>query len=81
MTLLRSQKIPLLNITQTDEDLESLQVEVVAHTPDTRYVAISHVWADGLGNPMGNSLPTCQLSYILKQVIRCEHVLPFSQTL
>ncbi|KAL8790024.1 MAG: hypothetical protein Q9195_006573 [Heterodermia aff. obscurata] len=25
------------------------------------YVAISHVWSDGLGNPQANSLPTCQL--------------------
>ncbi|CAF9933677.1 MAG: hypothetical protein HETSPECPRED_008740 [Heterodermia speciosa] len=25
------------------------------------YVAISHVWSDGLGNPKANSLPTCQL--------------------
>lgn len=68
VTLLRSQRIPLLKITQIDEDLESLQVEVVAYSPDTRYVAISHVWADGLGNPRGNSLPTCQLSYILERV-------------
>jgi hypothetical protein len=26
-----------------------------------RYVAISHVWADGLGDTIGNSLPACQL--------------------
>ena len=25
------------------------------------YVAISHVWSDGLGNPHANSLPLCQL--------------------
>jgi hypothetical protein len=27
----------------------------------TPYVAISHVWADGLGNPASNGLPRCQL--------------------
>lgn len=27
-----------------------------------RYVAVSHVWAQGLGNAHTNSLPTCQLS-------------------
>lgn len=27
----------------------------------TPYVAISHVWSDGLGNPRCNSLPQCQL--------------------
>ena len=26
------------------------------------FVAISHVWADGLGNPRENKLPSCQLS-------------------
>lgn len=68
VTLLRSQKLPLLKITQKDEHLESLKVEVVAYTPETRYVAISHVWADGLGNPRGNSVPACQLSYILERI-------------
>jgi hypothetical protein len=28
------------------------------------YVAISHVWFNGLGNPNANSLPECQLKYI-----------------
>ncbi|KAF5699216.1 het domain-containing protein [Fusarium mundagurra] len=29
-----------------------------------RFVAISHVWADGLGNPRQNALPRCQLERI-----------------
>lgn len=68
VTLLRSGKLPLLQITQANGDLESLRVEVVAFTPETPYVSISHVWADGLGNPRGNSVPACQLSYILERV-------------
>lgn len=28
------------------------------------FVAISHVWSNGLGNPNANSLPECQLKYI-----------------
>ena len=28
---------------------------------NSRYVAISHVWSDGLGNLRDNSLPRCQL--------------------
>ena len=27
-------------------------------------MALSHVWADGLGNPYANALPRCQLSYV-----------------
>lgn len=33
-----------------------------ADSRDVRYVALSHVWADGLGNPSKNSLPLCQLN-------------------
>ena len=68
MVLLRSRKLPLLQITQLEGNLESLKVEVVAYTPETSYVAVSHVWADGLGNPRGNSVPACQLLYILERV-------------
>ena len=32
--------------------------------PRVRYVAISHVWRGGLGNPHQNSLPRCQLARI-----------------
>ena len=30
--------------------------------PGLEYVTISHVWANGLGNPKENSLPRCQLA-------------------
>ncbi|KAH7068492.1 hypothetical protein FB567DRAFT_250319 [Paraphoma chrysanthemicola] len=32
--------------------------------PVVRYVAISHVWRGGLGNPHSNALPRCQLARI-----------------
>lgn len=33
-----------------------------------KYVAISHVWSHGLGNPNDNSLPKCQLARLSKMV-------------
>ncbi|KAL3426809.1 hypothetical protein PVAG01_00318 [Phlyctema vagabunda] len=33
-----------------------------------RYVAISHVWSDGLGNPHRNSLHSCQIGRIQRMV-------------
>ncbi|KAI5837087.1 hypothetical protein DFP73DRAFT_569377 [Morchella snyderi] len=33
-----------------------------------RYVAISHVWSDGMGNARQNSLPRCQLAQIQRLV-------------
>ncbi|KAK9793520.1 hypothetical protein SCARD494_06104 [Seiridium cardinale] len=38
--------------------------------PSIRYVAISHVWRGGLGNPSMNSLPACQLGRIQDLVNR-----------
>ena len=37
----------------------------VTKADQTRYVAFSHVWADGLGNRQQNSLPACQLLRLL----------------
>lgn len=36
-------------------------LEVVRMNIDTPYVAFSHVWSDGLGNPKANTLPECQI--------------------
>ncbi|KAK4946016.1 hypothetical protein LTR10_014818 [Elasticomyces elasticus] len=48
---------PRVNITITDDDEINLSMADVGS-----YVAISHVWSDGLGYPPGvNSLPECQV--------------------
>ena len=53
--------LPLLRI-KDGTNLDRLSIEVVASTDSTSYVALSHVWADGLGNPSATALPRCQLS-------------------
>ena len=52
--------LPVLRI-RTGRELDDLSLDIIASQPDTHYVALSHVWADGLGNPKANSLPRCQL--------------------
>jgi len=42
--------------------------ELEIDTSRVGYVAISHVWADGLGNPHRNSLPFCQVANLQDQV-------------
>jgi hypothetical protein len=42
----------------------STEIEVESDHFAKQYVAISHVWSDGLGNPMNNSMPRCQLSFV-----------------
>ena len=59
-TVLNTGALPLLRISEA-ETLDELTVELVASQPDSRYLALSHVWADGLGNAKANALPRCQL--------------------
>ena len=35
------------------------KIDIQPREVDTKFVAISHVWTDGHGNPDGNLLPTC----------------------
>ena len=53
-------------------DLQNMKIDVVSSNDHSSYVALSHVWADGLGNPRANSLPRCQLAYIADAVRRLE---------
>ena len=48
--------LPLMRIIPGQTNTE-LRLEMVLSRPDSRYVALSHVWADGLGNPTANALP------------------------
>lgn len=43
-------------------------VDLIPGRFDTKYVAISHVWSDGLGNPHENTMPSCQLQTLNKLV-------------
>lgn len=45
-------------------DLDNLGADIVEYTPGIPYVAISHVWADGLGNPDANSVNRCKLVHL-----------------
>jgi hypothetical protein len=58
--------IPLVRITRPL--LGKIELEVVPYTPSTRFIAISHVWADRQFGSAENSLPRCQVQY-LQEVI------------
>ncbi|MCJ1418134.1 hypothetical protein MMC32_004479 [Xylographa parallela] len=58
--------MPVLKITGAGP---SLRVQAIESTSDTKYIAISHVWADGLGNPSSNSLPRCQIANLRKLAV------------
>lgn len=49
---------PLLSLVKGDS---GLKVSITPFHHGINYVAISHVWSDGMGNPYQNSLPLCQI--------------------
>lgn len=57
--ILRRGEIPLVSLYDSDDG--GLGLQVSKRRSSTQYIAISHVWADGLGNPRQNALPACQL--------------------
>ena len=54
--------IPLVRIKQSP--LGRTELEVVPYTPSSRFIAISHVWADRQFGSAQNCLPTCQVGYL-----------------
>ena len=50
---------PVLRI--VGQTVEDVSIETVPFRQEEAYVALSHVWADGLGNQNANELPRCQL--------------------
>ncbi|KIW70239.1 hypothetical protein, variant 2 [Phialophora macrospora] len=61
--VLKDGRIALLDL-QFDRKSKRFFIKVVPARPNSWFVALSHVWADGLGNPKRNSLPQCQLGRI-----------------
>ncbi|KAL8949547.1 MAG: hypothetical protein Q9222_004356 [Ikaeria aurantiellina] len=57
--------LPILSLTSLPPR-DDIRLEVLEAVPESRYVAISHIWADGLGNAKANELPRCQLQHLLK---------------
>ena len=60
--------VPLVSV-QLNQETGDVSLHVEPRTAKSRYTAVSHVWADGLGNPNANALPQCQLSK-LRNVLR-----------
>jgi hypothetical protein len=62
LKVIRKGQVPLIVIeTNRKNTSQALQLRVEARNRKSEYVAVSHVWADGLGNPHINGLPLCQL--------------------
>lgn len=56
--------IPVLTIDEGSDSSAAPTLGVRPSDAQIPYVALSHVWADGLGNPTGNAIFRCQLEDI-----------------
>lgn len=74
LDIARKGEIPIISVVeQTRPDLASVyRFQVHPRRKLSKYVAISHVWSDGLGNPEENALPLCQVKK-LQAIIESVH--------
>lgn len=67
--IIKTGQTPVLRLHPSiDGPTETGILEVLPDQSSVPYVAISHVWSDGLGNPKCNSIPYCQLLRIQEAV-------------
>ncbi|KAJ3496823.1 hypothetical protein NLG97_g2375 [Lecanicillium saksenae] len=59
---------PVLRINTGGDNTTPVQITMETYEEGVNYVALSHVWADGLGNPHSNALPSCQVIKIAQSV-------------
>ena len=65
-SILEQGGIPIIYM-PTGVDSGDQKVKVTDYLSKTiDYIAISHVWAHGIGNPKANSLPSCQISRLYR---------------
>ncbi|OCK73243.1 hypothetical protein K432DRAFT_9004 [Lepidopterella palustris CBS 459.81] len=63
--ILERGEIPLLSWAKGNSG--QFELSYVEATPGKRYIAISHLWADGLGNTHANQLPHCQMEKLVSR--------------
>lgn len=70
LEILQAGGITLVKVTaeHVRGDLKVVSAEYVRATPTLPFVAISHVWADGLGHPEAGTILECQLQKVLNGI-------------
>lgn len=60
--------VPLVRLRRSSRS--GVRLEVARMTARTRFVVVSHVWSDGIGNAKSNALPECQLRRLHAHISR-----------
>jgi len=66
--------IPLLEVQFKGRNYTNPYLVVKKADGNTPYAAISHVWADGLGNSKANAIPSCQLASMLRSLQQIQYI-------
>lgn len=77
--IIRGGGVPLISIEESLHDLTAPTIRVSARNRMSKYIAVSHVWADGLGNPSGNALPLCQIKKLKLAVTALHRTFKYSR--
>jgi hypothetical protein len=59
--IIRQGGTPLIEFIEPAAGSPHLKLKLVHGDPKDKYIALSHVWSGGLGNPQANELPACQV--------------------
>jgi hypothetical protein len=68
--VIEAEKIPLIRYRPSSKDVELLEFR-----PGIRYAIISHVWADGYGNPDENKLNRCVVEFFNQLFLDAQYLL------
>jgi hypothetical protein len=64
LKIIEKDRVPLVSI-ERGTDITQYKLHIHSRSRRSKYIAISHVWADGLGNPSMNGLPACQIEQLM----------------
>ena len=72
--IIRDGGIPLISIGSDNHTDTGYELRVYPRTREIQYIAVSHVWSDGLGNPDKNALPLCQIKRLKANLLALTNV-------
>lgn len=64
LKIIEKDQVPLVSI-ERGTDRTQYKLHLHSRSRRSKYIVISHVWADGLGNPSMNGLPACQVEQLM----------------
>lgn len=77
--IIRRGDVPLISIQESPDPNTAPKIRVSTRNRRSKYIAVSHVWADGLGNQFDNALPLCQINRLNLAVTALHNTFRYSR--